>query len=98
MLDQVLPETMAPQRSLAGILAAFAGLALVLAIVGIYGVMSYFVAQRSRDVGIRLALGAQSRDILRLVLGHSMTLALTGVAIGLAISIALERVLAGLFF
>jgi putative ABC transport system permease protein len=98
MLDQVLPDTMAPQRSLAGILAGFAGLAIVLAVVGIYGVMSYFVAQRSRDVGIRLALGAQPRDILNLVMGRSMRLAVTGVAIGSAISTGLERVLAGLFF
>ena len=98
MLDQVLPVTMAPQRSLAGILAGFAGLAIVLAVVGIYGVMSYFVAQRSRDVGIRLALGAQPRDILNLVMGRSMRLAVTGVAIGSAISTGLERVLAGLFF
>jgi putative ABC transport system permease protein len=60
--------------------------------------MSYFVAQRSRDVGIRLALGAQPRDILNLVLGRSMRLAVAGVAIGSAISTGLERVLAGLFF
>jgi putative ABC transport system permease protein len=98
MLDQVLPDTIAPQRSLAGILAGFACLALVLAVVGIYGVMSYFVVQRSRDVGIRVALGAQPRDILNLVLGRSLRLAAAGVAIGCAISFALERVLAGLFF
>jgi predicted permease len=98
MLDQVLPDTIAPQRSLAGILAGFAGLAIVLAVVGIYGVMSYFVAQRSRDVGIRLALGAQPRDILKLVMGRSVRLAVAGVAIGSAIAAGLEHMLAGLFF
>jgi putative ABC transport system permease protein len=72
-------------------LAALSAAALLMAGMGIYGVISYVVAQRTRELGIRLALGAHRRDILRLVLRQGMKLTLVGVAIGLALSLALSR-------
>ena len=98
ILDETLQRLRTPQRSLAGILAIFAAAAMALALVGVYGVMSYLVAQRSRDVGIRMALGARAADILRLVLGRGVALAAGGIAAGILASLALGRVLAGVLF
>ncbi|MDT7603531.1 MAG: hypothetical protein QOF61_1528 [Acidobacteriota bacterium] len=80
------------------LLASFAGLALLLATIGIYGVLAYFVAQHVPEIGVRLALGAQPRDILALVLKKGMGLALGGVALGLVGAFALTRVMTGLLF
>jgi len=80
------------------LLGVFAGLALVLALVGIYGVTAYSVAQRTHEVGIRIALGASGREVLRLVLQRSMVLTLAGLAIGLAGALALTRFLASLLY
>jgi putative ABC transport system permease protein len=74
----------------------FGRLALVLAAVGIYGVTAYTMRQRTREIGIRMALGASKQDILRLVLGHGLRLTLVGVALGLAASFALTRYLGSL--
>jgi putative ABC transport system permease protein len=80
------------------LLAVFAGVAALLAGVGIYGVMSYSVAQRTHEVGIRLALGARGRDVLKLVVGQGMKLALIGLALGLAVAVALTRLMEKLLF
>jgi putative ABC transport system permease protein len=80
------------------LLGIFAVLALVLAAVGIYGVMSYSVAQRTREIGIRMALGAQRRDVLKMAVGQGLKLVLIGVAIGLVSAFVLTRVMTSLLF
>jgi ABC-type antimicrobial peptide transport system permease subunit len=80
------------------LLAAFAGLALLLASVGIYSVLAYTVRQRVREIGIRMAMGAQAGDMLRLLVAGGMRPTLLGIAIGVAVAVALSRVLATLVF
>jgi len=87
-----------PARMAAAVLASFGVLALVLAAIGIYGVMSYVVAGRTREIGLRMALGAQSADILRLILRQGMLLAVIGTAIGLAIGFGGTRLLKTLLY
>jgi putative ABC transport system permease protein len=86
------------QRLTLLLLGLFAGVAVLLAMVGLCGVISYSVAQRTREVGIRRALGAQQSDILRLIVGQGLGLTLAGVAIGLGGAFALTRVMKGLLF
>jgi putative ABC transport system permease protein len=97
-LDQVVAKSIARPRFNALLLAIFAGVALVLASVGIYGVMNYSATQRTQEIGIRMALGAKPGDILRLVVGHGMKLTLAGIVIGVIASLALTRVMANLLF
>jgi len=97
-MDDVIAQSMSPQRFNMLLLAAFAGLALLLAAVGIYGVLSYSVRRRVREIGIRMALGASQSNILRLVVGDGMKPILIGVAIGLTAAVALSRFMASLVF
>jgi putative ABC transport system permease protein len=97
-MDDVLAGSLALQRFMMLLLSVFAALALVLAAVGIYGVMAYFAARRIHEIGVRLALGAQPRDVIGLVLRRGMGLALGGVGLGLATSVALTRVLHSVLF
>jgi len=93
-LDDLVSDSMGQRRLSMVLLGTFSGIALLLASVGIYGVMSYSVAQRTREMGIRMALGAKQRDVLRLVLRQGMTLVLIGVGIGVLAALALTRVIA----
>jgi putative ABC transport system permease protein len=97
-MEEYLARTLTPKRLMMLVLALFAGVALTLAAVGIYGVMSYAVAQRTSEIGIRLALGANPRDVLRLVVGQGMALTVAGVAIGLGAAYWLTRLIATLLF
>ena len=97
-MEAVLGEETASRRLGMTLLTIFAALALLLATLGIYGVLAYFVVQHTQEIGVRMALGAQRRDILVLVLKKGMTLALLGVAIGLTAAFALTRLMAGLVY
>jgi predicted permease len=93
-MDELLASGVARQRMSSGVLAGFAALALLLAALGIYGVIAYSTAQRSREFGVRIALGAQRGDVLRVVLGGATRLVVLGIALGLGASVALTRLLA----
>ena len=97
-LEAYLASSVARPRFQSVLIASFAGLALLLAAIGIFGVMSYSVAQRAHEIGIRVALGARSGQVLRLVVGQGLALALTGTAAGLAGAFALTRYLKSLLF
>ncbi|MGA9770151.1 MAG: ABC transporter permease [Blastocatellia bacterium] len=97
-LENQLSQQVGQRRFITWLLGLFAAIALVLAAIGIYGVMSYSVTQRTREIGIRLALGAQKRDVLQLMIGQSMRLVLVGLALGVFASVALTRWLKSLLF
>jgi predicted permease len=97
-LEEVVGDSMAARRFTMVLLAAFAGLALLLSSIGIYGVISYVVGQRTNEIGIRIALGAQQRDVLRLMLGEGMKMALLGVAIGVAVALGLTHLMVNILF
>jgi putative ABC transport system permease protein len=97
-MDERLSNSIAVRRFQMLMLGVFAAVALVIAAVGIYGVVSYAVSQRTHEIGIRMALGAQASDVLRMVIWRGMSLALVGVALGLAAALALTRVLKNLLF
>ncbi len=97
-MESLLSTSVARSRFSAWLLAVFSIVALVMAAVGIYGVMSYSVLQRTHEIGVRMALGAQRWDVLKLVVTKGVLLALIGVAVGLAASFAVTRLLSTLLF
>ena len=97
-LDELVSRSMVQPRFLALLLATFSGIALFLAAIGIYGVMAYSVAQRTQEIGVRMALGARPLHVLRLVVGQSLSMLLIGTVIGLAGAFALTRLMRTLLF
>jgi putative ABC transport system permease protein len=97
MLD-VIARSLAQRKFTMVLLGIFAGLAVVLAAVGLYGVMSYVVTQRTREIGIRMALGARRADVLKLVIRQGMILTAAGVLVGIAASLGLTRLIANLLY
>jgi putative ABC transport system permease protein len=97
-MDQIFANSVGGQRFNTLLLSIFAGLALLMAVIGVFGVINYSVAQRTHEIGIRVALGAQRKDILRLVVGEGLILSLAGVAIGLGGAFALTRLIEELLF
>jgi putative ABC transport system permease protein len=95
---QLLSRSLAQRRFSVMLMSAFAAIAIVLALIGLYGVISYSVAQSTREIGIRMALGARAKDVLALVLRKSLVLALAGIGVGMALSAGLTRLLTGLLF
>ena len=97
-MEQLVSDSVAAQRVTLILLGLFSGLALVLAVIGVYGVISYSVAHRTHEMGIRMALGAERREILKLVVGHSLRLTLMGVGLGIAGALVLTHFLASLLY
>ncbi len=97
-MPQILSGAASAPRSIASLFAAFAALALALGIIGIYGVISFFVGQRTREIGIRIAMGAQRTDILKLVVSEGLTLTVVGIFVGLASALALTRFLGAFLY
>src|SRR5207249_3938262 len=97
-MTQWVAKSLAQARFSSTLLATFAALAMLLAAIGIYGVMSYTVGQRTSEIGIRLALGAEARDILTMIVASAMRLAALGLGIGVLLSVALSRTLTALLY
>jgi putative ABC transport system permease protein len=97
-LDEVVADSIAPRRLSVVLLGVFSGIAVLLATVGIYGVISYLVVQRTHEIGVRMALGAQRRDVLRLVVGHAAKLVGIGSVIGLVLALISTRTLSALLY
>lgn len=97
-MDERLGDVVAQPRFYAALLGWFAAMGMLLSVIGLYGVISYAVSQRTHEVGIRIALGAERRDILKLIVGQGLIMTLIGIALGLAGAFALSRLLASLLF
>ncbi len=97
-MDELVGASVAADRFFVALFGFLAAVAVVLAATGVYGLLAYLVRRRSHELGVRQALGARPRDVIRLVLGESIRLALAGAALGLALSLALGRLARGLLF
>jgi putative ABC transport system permease protein len=97
-MDNIVTESLASRRFALQLMGIFATAALVLTAIGIYGVMAYFVSQRVREIGIRMALGARRSDVLRMVASRGMVLAGIGAGIGVAASLLAARLISGMLF
>src|SRR5262249_42060711 len=97
-LDQVLSSSLDQRRFILSLFGVFGAVALLIAAIGVYGVMAYTVTQRTYEIGIRMALGARAADVLRLSLGQGLRLTMTGVALGLPAAISLTRLMKSLLF
>jgi putative ABC transport system permease protein len=97
-MDTLFEQSMGPRRFNLYLLGAFAGVALALAAIGLFGVMAYLVSQRTREIGVRLALGATRSEVFRQILGRGMALAGAGAAIGVGAAIGLSQVMESLLF
>jgi predicted permease len=97
-MERLVSDSLAQRRFAMTLFGVFAGLALLLAVVGLYGVMSYTVLQRTHEIGLRMALGAQARDILRMVVGQGVGLVAVGLGLGLLAAFALTRLMSGLLY
>jgi ABC-type antimicrobial peptide transport system permease subunit len=97
-MDQILADSLARRRLDMALLAVFSAAALLLAAVGVYGMLSHSVNRRTLEMGIRLAIGAERRGVLWLVLGQSITMALAGIAVGFAAALVLTRLMSSLLF
>jgi ABC-type antimicrobial peptide transport system permease subunit len=97
-LDHVIAQSVSTRRFHTGLIDLFAALALGLASVGVYGTISYWVSERSREIGVRMALGASARSVARMVVGRASVLTAAGIALGFALSIATSRLLTTLLF
>ena len=97
-LRTVYSEAFAGRRLSLTVFGVFAGVALLITVIGLYGLLAYSVTERTREMGIRMALGAQRRDVLRLVIGHGLLLTIVGIMIGLLGAWSLSRLMASLLF
>ena len=97
-MEDVLSQSIATPHVITSLLTIFAAIALLLAAMGVYGVMSYSVAMRTHEVGVRMALGAQQQHVLRMILGHGLRLVLLGVGLGVMVAFAVTHVISNLLF
>ena len=97
-LKEIVKKSLSQRRFILALIGGFAGAALLLAAIGLYGVMGYAVSQRTREIGVRMALGARQRDVVSMVIGQGMRIVLIGLAVGMIGAVGLSRLLQGFLF